>query len=397
MFPGEQIPRMPNRIFLDYNSTTPMDSQVFQAMLPFMTDLYGNPHSTEHSYGWEAEKAVEESKTHIAALINALEDEIILTSGATESNNLAIIGVAIKASATHQNRNKIIVSEIEHKCVLGSARFTKTLGYEVIKAPVTNNGIVDIEQLSKLITPTTLLVSVMATNNEIGTNQPLKKIGELCKANGTIFHVDGAQGLYSSLDAPLSGIDLLSLSAHKIYGPKGIGALFINQDLSLKPEPIIHGGGQQNGFRSGTIATPLVVGFGRAAQIFLQQKAQELSRIQFLRDSLLTQLQANFPEIQVNGSITERHPGNLNLFIPGIDAKQVIHKMQPTVAISTGSACTSGIPEPSHVLKAIGRSTRDAESSLRICVGRHTSQNEINTAVAVITQAINESKSYPTN
>jgi cysteine desulfurase len=173
--------------------------------------------------------------------------------------------------------------------------------------------------------------------------------------------------------------------------------LFINQDLSLKPEPIIHGGGQQNGFRSGTIATPLVVGFGRAAQIFLQQKAQELSRIQFLRDSLLTQLQANFPEIQVNGSITERHPGNLNLFIPGIDAKQVIHKMQPTVAISTGSACTSGIPEPSHVLKAIGRSTRDAESSLRICVGRHTSQNEINTAVAVITQAINESKSYPTN
>ena len=378
---------MQERIFLDYNSTTPLDPRVFKAMTPYMTELYGNPHSSEHSFGWEAEKASHEAKTHIAELINSLEDEIIFTSGATESNNAAIIGTALKALEKSKKRT-IIISEIEHKCVLGSARFTEKLGFRVLKAPVLKSGLVDVEKLKSLITEDTLLISTMATNNEIGTNQPIGTIGKICKERGIVFHVDAAQGLYSEIDVVDMGIDLLSLSGHKIYGPKGVGILFIGQDLPLKPLPIIHGGGQQNGFRSGTMPTPLIVGFGEAAKIFTESKEQEREKVQQLRDHLLSLLQRHIPNLQINGALANRHPGNINITIPNIETKQLILKMQPTLAISTGSACTSGIPEPSHVLKAIGLSTKDAESSLRICLGRYTTSREIEDSVRIIVSTL---------
>jgi len=380
---------MPERIFLDYNSTTPLDPIALEAMLPYMSTQYGNPHSSEHSFGWEAEKAINESRTFIAGLLNSLEDELIFTSGATESNNAAILGVAFKALEKSKKKT-IIVSEIEHKCVIGAARFTEKFGFKVLKAPVGKDGVVDMGKLSSMIDPNTLLVSVMATNNEIGTNQPIAEIGKICKRNDAVFHVDAAQGLYSGVDVAEADIDLLSVSAHKIYGPKGVGVLFISQNLQLKPDPIIHGGGQQNGFRSGTIPTPLIVGFGAAAKIFSEQRDSEKARLQELRDYLITLLQSQIPSIRVNGSLKNRHPGNINILFPGIEAKQLILKLQPSMAVSTGSACTSGIPEPSHVLRAIGLSTKDAESSLRICVGRQTTKEQVDIFAQTLISVVKE-------
>ena len=375
-------------IYLDYQASTPIDNRVIDKMLPYMREHFGNPHSSEHSFGWESEKAVSLAYSQLSQYIGSFESEIVFTSGATESNNLAIIGTAYSALQKSIKKNVILVSEIEHKCVLGAARFLKDKGFVVKKIPVKSDGVINIDELKSFIRPEVLLVSVMTTNNEIGTNQPIAEIGKLCRENDIIFHTDAAQGGYTNLDVVENNIDLMSLSSHKIYGPKGIGALFINNDSILKPTPIIYGGGQQSGYRSGTIPTFLAVGFGEAADIMLKEKGEEIKKLEFLREKLINGLLSNIPEIKINGNMNNRHPGNLNLLFPGVESKQLIYTLQPKIAFSTGSACTSGIIEPSHVLKSIGLSTEEAEHSARITVGRNTILDEINQAIDAITNVI---------
>jgi cysteine desulfurase len=370
-------------IYLDYQATTPLDSRVLDAMLPYMTKKFGNPHSSEHSLGWEAEKAVEYSKSQIATYMNAIEDEIIFTSGSTEANNLAIIGIGY-AALEKSTRRKILVSSIEHKCVLGASSFLLRLGFTVEKIPVDSDGLIDIDTLESLLSDDVLLVSVMSTNNEIGVNEPVGEIGRLCHERDILFHIDASQGAYTNLDVLNINADFMSLSAHKIYGPKGIGSLYISQAAALKPIPIINGGGQQNGYRSGTLPTFLAVGMGEACSIMQEVKNSEASMLKNLRDKLCIGFLNIFPNARLNGHSQERHPGNLNLTIPGIDSKQFILSLQPRIAFSTGSACTSGTIEPSHVLKAIGLSTEDADNSFRMSIGRFTTEDEIINALTFI-------------
>lgn len=374
-------------IYLDYQASTPIDKCVFEKMIPYMTSEFGNPHSSEHAYGWAANEAVENAKKSIATYINALDDEIIITSGATESNNLAIIGCGY-AAMDSLSRKTILISAIEHKCVLGAARFLEKFGFRVCKIPVLKSGIVDIDAYKKLLNDDVLLVSVMATNNEIGVNQPLPIIGALAHNYGAIFHVDAAQGCYSDLDVIKNNIDLMSLSSHKIYGPKGVGALYINQNSPIKPLPIILGGGQQDGYRSGTIPTFLAVGMGAAFDLLSDMKNGELAHLQNLRNTLLNGIINLNKNIKVNGDLQARHPGNINIMLPDQDARQLIFSLQPYVAFSTGSACTSGIQEPSHVLKAIGLTTGEAERSLRMTVGRYTTMDDIKSVLQLLSDKL---------
>ena len=372
---------------MDYQASTPLDPTVLEAMIPYMTNNYGNPHSSEHAFGWKANKAVDIAKGQIASYINSLESEIVFSSGATEANNLAIIGTGY-AALDKSHRRTILVSSIEHKCVLGAANFLTRFGFTIKKIPVLPDGHVDLEQFKIMLSEDVLLVSIMATNNEIGVNQPISKIGQMCHETGAIFHVDAAQGAYiPNLDVLDLEIDLLSLSGHKVYGPKGIGTLFISHSNICKPYPIILGGGQQDGFRSGTLPTPLAVGMGEAFALLAKVKTKEITLLSQLRDTLLNGLKQRIPSIRVNGSMEDRHPGNLNLTIPHMSAQQLILSLQPKLCFSTGSACTSGIPEPSHVLKAIGLSTEDAESSFRITVGRFTSLEQVQKAIELISHA----------
>lgn len=370
-------------IYLDYQASTPIDKRVFEKMIPYMISDFGNPHSSEHAYGWAANEAVENAKKSIATYINALDDEIIITSGATESNNLAIIGCGY-AVMDSLSRKTILISAIEHKCVLGAARFLEKFGFKVCKIPVLKSGIVDIDAYKKLLNDDVLLVSVMATNNEIGVNQPLSIIGELARNYGAVFHVDAAQGCYTDLDVIKNNVDLMSLSSHKIYGPKGIGALYINQASTIKPLPIILGGGQQDGYRSGTIPTFLAVGMGAAFDLLSDLKDDEIIRLRNLRDVLLKGITKLNKNIKVNGGFQSRHPGNINITLPNKDARQLIFSLQPYVAFSTGSACTSGIQEPSHVLKAIGLTTEEAERSLRMTVGRYTTMEDVKSVLQLL-------------
>jgi len=369
-------------IYLDYQATTPLDHRVFELMLPYMTKRFGNPHSSEHSLGWEAEEAVEQAKSQIGEYINSLGDEIILTSGATESNNLAIIGLGYTALEKSKRRT-ILVSSIEHKCVLGASRFLERFGFKIIKIPVENDGLIDIEHFKSMLSDDILLVSVMATNNEIGVNEPLVELGNLCKIHGAIFHVDASQGAYTNINVIENNIDLLSISAHKIYGPKGVGALFINQYSSIKPMPIIYGGGQQNGYRSGTIPVFLVVGFGEACSLMNKMKKNEAERLFAMSKKLYNGLYEICPDLKLNGHQFIRHPGNLNITLPYLESKNLITLLQPKIAFSTGSACTSNNIEPSHVLKAIGLTTEEADRSFRLSVGRFTTSNEIDNAVSL--------------
>lgn len=379
------------KIYLDYQATTPLDSRVLEVMLPYMTDIYGNPHSSEHAFGWEANEVIEKAKTQIASFINALDDEIIFTSGATESNNLAIIGTAYAALQSSKKRT-ILVSSIEHKCVLGAARFTEKLGFNVKKIPVQRDGQINLDVLSQMLDDDTLLVSVMATNNEIGVNEPLTVIGDMCKNNNTIFHVDAAQGAFANLDVIDTQVDLMSLSGHKVYGPKGIGALYISQQSHIKPQPIIFGGGQQDGFRSGTLCPFLVAGIGSAFEIMQKEKDEEAIHDRKLRTILLNGLKDIFPSLVLNGSLENRHPGNLNITLPNVDARQFIFNLQPAIAFSTGSACTSGITEPSHVLRAIGLSTAEADASFRMTVGRYTTEDDVSFVLSHIKRYVEQKK-----
>jgi len=374
-------------IYLDYQSSTPLDKEVFETMLPYLVKKYGNPHSSEHSIGWGAEKSVDTAKSQIALYINALEDEIILTSGATEANNLALIGLGY-AALESSTRRSILVSAIEHKCVLGASNFLRRFGFNILHIPVGQDGLIKIDNFKTMLTDEILIVSVMVTNNEIGVNEPITEIGKLCKANGTIFHVDASQGAYTNLDVVENNIDLMSISAHKIYGPMGIGCLYINQYSHIKPVPLMYGGGQQYGFRSGTVPVPLVVGFGAACSIMQNIKEHESDKLLSLSNQLYNGLHRACNNLHLNGSSINRHPGNLNITLPHIESRQLITLLQPKLAFSSGSACTSNNIEPSHVLKAIGLSTEEADRSFRLSVGRYTTTDEINTAVSLISEVI---------
>ncbi|RYH07766.1 cysteine desulfurase family protein [Tropicimonas sp. IMCC6043] len=366
-------------IYLDYQATTPLDPNVRDAMLPFLEDRFGNPHS-EHALGWDAAEAVEDARSAVAALIGSAPGEIVLTGGATEANNLSLLG-----SAKRTQRRKILVSAIEHKSVLAPAAVLAEQGFEVETIPVQADGTIDLECLAQLIQPDTALVSVMAANNEIGTLQPLQEIGALCTEVGALFHTDAAQLVGKlPIDVAAAGVDLLSLSAHKIYGPKGIGALYIAGPVRPQISPIIHGGGQQHGMRAGTLAPMLCAGLAAAAQKALAEQANDEAHTRSLKCRLIGRLKDGLPELKINGSEASSLSGCLNICIPGIDAHALLMTLQAEFAASVGSACNAGLIEPSYVLGAIGLSPDEASASLRLGFGRFTTIDDIDQAAALI-------------
>ena len=372
-------------VYLDYHATTPVDSRVEEAMQPYLRDAFANPHSTDHSDGWRASKAAEKALGDIAKGLGVDPDEVILTSGATEANNLAVLGLARRAASS---RRRILISAIEHKCVSASAAAMARTGFTVEVIPVDPSGLVDLSTLEDRLDDDVLLVSVMAVNNEIGTVQDTAAISRLSAQCGAFFHSDFAQALGAGLTIDVNGPGLASLSAHKIYGPKGIGALYIRRDIQRHLEPLMYGGGQQGGLRPGTMPVALAVGLAKAISL-MRAEQEELSRIKELRDSLVERVLALSSSILVNGPETsKRHPGNTNLQFVGFDARDLLAAVQPWLSASTGSACTSGEVAPSHVLRAIGLSVHEAESSIRFGLGRFSSPADVDTAVTLLAEAI---------
>jgi cysteine desulfurase len=373
-------------MYFDNNASTLTDPEINKLFQEINSNIgVGNPHSAEHQHGWNADSIIEDSKHIIANYINALPDEIYFTSGATESNNWAIIGAGLSAIKEKSNRTEIIVSSIEHKCVLNAAHFLKEFhGFDIKEAPINDQGIVDLEKLQHLVTDRTLLVSIMAANNEIGTFQPIDKIGHMCRGRGTIFHVDGAQGAYSNLDVIKNNIDMLSLSGHKIYAPKGIGCLYISEDLKPKPIPLMHGGHQQNGLRAGTLSPALCRSLAKALEILEEVKDKEIKHLKSLRSQFLSFLNDNNIAFEINGDMNNRHPGNLNIQLIGVDAKTFITRLQPNIAISSGSACNAGTFKSSYVLKALGLKDHQINCSFRIGFGRFNTEYELEKASSQI-------------
>ncbi len=362
-------------IYLDCNATTPLDERVLKTMLPYFTEHFGNPASTTHQYGWEAEAAVKKAREILAVAINATPEEIIFTSGATEANNLAIKGIA----EAYFNKGKhIITVATEHNAVLDPCVYLQNLGFEVTYLSVNPDGIIDLTSLQTALRDDTILVSVMAANNEIGVLQPLAKIGEICKENSIIFHTDAAQAIGKiPLDVQEMNIDLMSLTAHKIYGPKGIGAIYVRRrDPRVKLAPQIHGGGHERGMRSGTLCTPQIVGFGKAVEVGLAEMESEAKRLTSLRQRLWEKLQI-LENIFLNGHPTQRLPGNLNISVEGVDGQALLLGLQSVMAVSSGSACTSAKVAPSHVLQALGRAEKLAYASVRFGIGRFNTVEEI--------------------
>jgi cysteine desulfurase len=379
--------RRPNAapIYLDYQSTTPVDKRVLEEMLPWFTEKFGNPHSVTHAYGREAEAAVDAARAEVASLIGAEPREIVFTSGATESNNLAIKGAARFHRA--QGRDHIVTVATEHKCVLESARAMARDGCKVTVLPVNAKGVVDLADLSAAIDERTAIVSVMAANNEIGVLQPLAEIGALCRSRGVLFHSDAAQAVGKvPVDVEAMQIDLLSISGHKIYGPKGVGALYVRRRPRARLEPLFDGGGQERTLRSGTLATPLCVGLGVAARLAREEMAEEAARLLALRWRFLSGLKARLPELQLNGDAERRLPGNLNLSFPGVPALSLMEAC-PSLALSTGSACTATEIEPSYVLRALGLPEALAGATLRVGLGRYTTETEVDFAIDTLASA----------
>ena len=361
-------------IYLDYQSTTPTDKRVVEEMLPYFTEKFGNPHSRSHSYGWESEEAVEKARKQVAKLINADPKEIIFTSGATESNNMAIKGTA---HFYGDKKKHIITLTTEHKCVLDACRHLEEEGFNITYLPVKSNGILDLEELKKAITDDTLLISVMAINNEIGVIQPIAEIGKICRERGIFFHSDAAQAFGKiPLNVKEQNIDLMSISGHKIYGPKGIGALYISRKPRVRLEALMNGGGQERGFRSGTLPTPLIVGFGKAAEIAEAEMDQDFSRIKYLSDKFYSILKNKIPNIYINGDENIRYPGNLNISFAFVEGESLIIAIKD-LAVSSGSACTSSSLEPSYVLRSIGVDEDLAHTSIRFGFGKYTTEEEI--------------------
>jgi cysteine desulfurase len=373
-----QIRRNDQPIYLDYQATTPLDPRVLEAMMPYFTHQFGNPHSRSHSYGWEAEEGVEKARAQVAKLIGADEKEVIFTSGATESNNLAIRGVA---EFYKDRKNHIVTTVTEHKCVLDTCRHLQEQGFEVTYLPVQKNGLIDLDALRAAITDKTVVVSVMAVNNEIGVIQPLAEIGKICREKKVFFHTDAAQAAGKiPLDVEAMNIDLMSISGHKIYGPKGIGALYVRRKPRVRLVPLIVGGGQERGFRSGTLPTPLCVGLGEAAEIAMKEMDEEAKRLTKLQQRMLKGLQSKLTDIVVNGDLEHRIPGNLNISFAYVEGESLMMGIK-NLAVSSGSACTSASLEPSYVLRALGVEEDMAHTSLRIGLGRFTTEHEVDTAV----------------
>ncbi|MDR1266807.1 MAG: IscS subfamily cysteine desulfurase [Holosporales bacterium] len=374
-------------IYLDYQASTPCDPRVVEAMLPFFTEYCGNPHARTHVYGWTAEEAVESARAQIAQEIHADPREIIFTSGATEANNLAIKGTA-RFYEERGSRHHILTSQIEHDCVLESCRFLEKCGFSVTYLPVQSDGIVDLKLLRQAITEKTLLVSIMAANNEIGVLQPLADIGAICRERGVFFHTDAAQALGKiPLDVHALSVDLMSLSSHKIYGPKGIGALYCRLKPRVSLEPLLSGGGQERGLRSGTVAVPLCVGFGEACRIAGSVREEEGRRLLALRKRLYTLLCEGLPEIYLNGHPDQRLPGNLNISFAGVEGEGILMGAKD-LALSTGSACNSLSLEPSHVLAALGVDPNIIHGSVRISLGRFTTEEEVDQAAASLIASV---------
>ena len=373
-----QIRRNDQPIYLDYQATTPMDPRVLEVMMPYFTHKFGNPGSRSHAYGWEAEEAVEKARGQIAKLIGADDKEVIYTSGATESNNLAIRGVA---EFYKDRKNHIITTVTEHKCVLDTCRHLEQQGFEVTYLPVQQNGLLDLDVLRAAITDKTVLVSVMAVNNEIGVIQPLAEIGKICRERKVFFHTDAAQAAGKiPLDVEAMNIDLMSISGHKIYGPKGIGALYVRRKPRVRLVAMIYGGGQERGFRSGTLPTPLCVGLGEACEIAMKEMGAEAKRLAKLQERMLKGLQAKLTDIVVNGDLEHRIPGNLNISFAYVEGESLMMGIK-NLSVSSGSACTSASLEPSYVLRALGVEEEMAHTSLRIGLGRFTTEHEVDTAV----------------
>ena len=372
-------------VYLDYQATTPTDPRVVETMLPWFTQRFGNPHSSSHRFGREAAEAVETARAQVAALIGAEPREIVFTSGATESNNLAVKGAA---RFQRGRKDHLVTLATEHKCVLESCRQLEREGFRVTYLPVRRDGLVDLERLAEAIGETTLLVSVMAAHNEIGVVQPVAEIGALCRERGVLFHTDAAQAVGKiPLDVEAAKIDLLSISAHKLYGPTGIGALYVRRRPRARLEPLFDGGGQERGFRSGTLPAPLCIGFGKACAIARAELGEEAARLVRLRGRFLARLRARVAEVRLNGAAEPRLPGNLNLAFPGIDAEKLLEAC-PEVAISTGSACTSASVEPSYVLRALGIDEALARGSVRIAFGRFSSEAEIDFAADALAAGV---------
>ena len=382
-----QIRRNDQPIYLDYQATTPMDPRVLEAMMPYFTYKFGNPHSRSHSYGWEAEEGVEKARGQIAKLIGADEKEVIFTSGATESNNLAIRGVA---EFYKDRKNHIVTTVTEHKCVLDTCRHLEQQGFEVTYLPVQKNGLIDLDVLRAAVTDKTVVVSIMAVNNEIGVIQPLAEIGKICREKKAFFHTDAAQAAGKiPLDVEAMNIDLMSISGHKIYGPKGIGALYVRRKPRVRLVPLIVGGGQERGFRSGTLPTPLCVGIGEAAEIAMKEMDAESKRLTKLQARMLKGLNDKLTDIHVNGDLEHRIPGNLNIGFAYVEGESLMMGIKG-LSVSSGSACTSASLEPSYVLRALGVEEDMAHTSLRIGLGRFTTEQEVDTAVDELVHHVNK-------
>lgn len=381
-------PPSPNRpVYLDNQATTRCDPRVLARMLPYFTEEYGNPGSAEHVMGHVAEAAVEDARAEIAALLGAEAREIIFTSGATESNNIAIKGAARFAARMGDDRRRLITLATEHKCVLETVASLAEEGFEPVVLPVGADGLLDPDRLRSALETPTLLVSVMGVNNEIGVVQDIPALAALAKAAGALFHSDIAQAAGKiPLDLTESQVDLASVSGHKIYGPKGIGALFVRRRPRVRLTPLFSGGGQERGVRSGTLPTPLIVGLGEACRLARAEMAEEAQRIAALRADLLGRLRAAIPAIAINGSLDARIPGNLNLTFPDRTAADLMAAI-PDLCVSTGSACSSAAIEPSYVLKALGLSDDGAAHTLRIGIGRFTSAADIDFAAAALVAA----------
>ncbi|RDW67347.1 IscS subfamily cysteine desulfurase [Aspergillus mulundensis] len=373
-------------IYLDAQATTPTDPRVLDAMLPYLTGIYGNPHSRTHAYGWESEKAVEQARGHIAKLIGADAKEIIFTSGATESNNMSIKGVA-RFFGRSGKKKHIITSQTEHKCVLDSCRHLQDEGFDVTYLPVQNNGLINIEDLEAAMRPDTALVSIMAVNNEIGVVQPLEEIGKLCRSKKVFFHTDAAQAVGKiPLDVNKMNIDLLSISSHKIYGPKGIGACYVRRRPRVRLEPIISGGGQERGLRSGTLAPHLVVGFGEACRVAAEDMEYDSKYITRLSKRLSDGLLA-MEHTSLNGDPERRYPGCVNVSFAYVEGESLLMALKD-IALSSGSACTSASLEPSYVLRALGSSDESAHSSIRFGIGRFTTEAEIDYVLKAVRERV---------
>lgn len=370
-------------IYLDHQASTPMHPAAAQALTASAIEHIANPHASDHASGWAAAKAIDDARADVGQAIGGDPDEIIFTSGATEADNMALLGLA----ESRVGRTRIIVGAMEHKAVLGPARHLVRYGFEVVVAPAARDGTLDAESLAALVDDKTLLVSLMLVNNEIGTVQPVTRAADACAQAGALLHVDAAQALsWMPIDAYTLGADMVSLSAHKMGGPKGIGALFVRREVRDRLRPILYGGEQEDGLRPGTLPTPLCVAFAAACRNRPSptEVAEWRGRTKRLQNTLLSLV----PGAWVNGVDRERHPGAISVTFPGIDAEALIARLQPRVAVSRGSACTSGVPEPSHVLRAIGLAPEDCDATVRVSTGRFTTDAEIDAAAKAFADAI---------